>query len=55
MSLSVEIAEMTKRLETRENVPDVNEVYTMLLRAMLEIRTLEHTVRVLEDRLLLKD
>lgn len=49
MKLADEVAAMTVELEKAD--VDREEVYTLLLRCMLELRTLSHRVRVLEDLL----
>lgn len=49
-NLSKEIASMTEAMESGDNPPSYQEVYTMLLRAFLEINKLDHRIRVLEGR-----
>ena len=49
-TLADEIAEMTVRMEINQNRPDSQEIYTIMLRAMLEIRRLQHCIRVLEGK-----
>jgi hypothetical protein len=47
MALADDISQMTVDLEN-DNPPTRQEVYTILLRALLEIRRLDHRIRVLE-------
>jgi hypothetical protein len=47
MKLLEEIGDMTKAMEG-ETPPTYQEAYTMLLRAFIEIRRLDHRIRVLE-------
>lgn len=47
MALADDISQMTVDLEN-DKPPTRQEVYTILLRALLEIRHLDHRIRVLE-------
>ena len=47
MALIDDISEMSINLEL-DNPPTRQEVYTLLLRALIEIRQLNHRIRVLE-------
>jgi hypothetical protein len=49
MALTDEISQMTVDLEN-DKPPTRQEVYTMLLRALLEIRSLDSRIRILEGR-----
>lgn len=48
MALTDEISQMTVDMESGENPPSYQDVYTILLRAFLEIRRLDSRIRVLE-------
>ena len=48
MDLANEISEVTARMETEKNPFSYEELYYLLLRAMLNIRSLEYRVRALE-------
>ena len=48
--LAEEIGKMTEEMERGDHLPSYREVYTMLLRAYLEINQLDHRIRVLEGR-----
>ncbi len=50
MTLSKEISDMTVAMESGDNPPSYQEVYTILLRAFLEINRLDQRIRVLEGR-----
>jgi hypothetical protein len=47
MALIDDISQMTIEMEA-DKPPTRQEVYTILLRALLEIRRLDHRIRVLE-------
>jgi hypothetical protein len=42
---------MTIAMESGDNSPSHQEVYTILLRAMLELRRQDHEIKVLKDKL----
>lgn len=43
------IASMTIRMESDDDPPSYNDVYLLLLLAMVEIRKLKHEISVLKD------
>jgi hypothetical protein len=49
MALIDDISEMTINLE-QDKPPTRQEVYTILLRALIQIRQLNHRIRVLEGK-----
>ncbi len=51
MKLADDIAEMTIAMESGDNPPSYQEVYTILLRAMIELRRQDHEIKVLKDKL----
>ena len=51
MSVKADVAALTERMESDDSVTR-QDVYTMLLRAFLEIQQLENRVRVLEEYVL---
>jgi hypothetical protein len=51
MKLADDIAEMTVAMESGDNTPSYQEVYTILLRAMIELRRQDHEIKVLKDKL----
>jgi len=51
VKLSEEIANMTAVMETDSSQPTRQEVYTILLRAFVELRMLENRIRSLEGKL----
>jgi hypothetical protein len=51
MILADEIAEMTIMMESGDNPPSYQDVYTILLRAVIELRRQNHEIKVLKDKL----
>jgi hypothetical protein len=51
VKLSDEISEMTIALESGDNSPTRQQVYLMLMRALVEIRMLENQIRTLKGKL----
>jgi hypothetical protein len=51
MKLSEEIANMTVAMESGDSSPTRQEVYTILLRAFVELRMLDNHIRSLEGKL----
>jgi hypothetical protein len=51
MKIADEIAEMTVMMESGDNPPSYQEVYNILLRAMLELRRQDHEMKVIKDKL----
>lgn len=49
MTLSEELKDYLEKIVTQE--PTWDEVYTMLTRCFLELRSQEHEIRVLKDKL----
>jgi len=52
MSIVNDLVNMTETMESSvERVVSYQEAYTLLLRSLLEIRQLNHTIAVLKDKL----
>jgi hypothetical protein len=51
MKLSDDIAKMTAAMENDGSQPTRQEVYTILLRVMIELRRQDHEIKVLKDKL----
>lgn len=49
MSLIQDLKEATVAIEVGETLT-YQELYTLLLRSLLEVRLLEHQIRILEDK-----